>query len=153
SVSSGWVSCGHAPTKTWSLSRWPTMPARRTTATRPSSAGWCATRTGPTSTRRCCSADRPPVCSSPRSTATRYVRAARARCGATSGGARRRIAESATGELGGTLLEERGHAFLEVLAAEERQQLQEDVVHVLLERLGLGHPHHALRRAHRERRV
>ena len=45
------------------------------------------------------------------------------------------------------------HAFLEVLAAEERQELQEDVVHVRLEGLVEGHAHHALRRLHGERRV
>ena len=44
-------------------------------------------------------------------------------------------------------------ALLEVVGAEQRQQLQEHVVDVLLERLGLGHAHHALDGPHRERRV
>src|SRR5215207_8868373 len=46
-----------------------------------------------------------------------------------------RTSISATGEVRRPLLEEGGHALLEVLAAEEREQLKEDVVHVLLERL------------------
>src|SRR3954462_10665696 len=64
-----------------------------------------------------------------------------------------RTSMSVAGDLRRPLLQEGGHTFLEVLTAEQRQQLQEDVVHVLLERLGLGHAHHSFRGAHRQRRI
>src|SRR5581483_1923670 len=56
-------------------------------------------------------------------------------------------------ELRRALLDERLHALAEVLRAEERQELEVDVVHVRLERFLEAEAHHALRRLHRERRV
>ena len=55
--------------------------------------------------------------------------------------------------VGWALLHEGGDALAEVVGAQQRQQLQEHVVHVLLERLGLGRAHHPLDRPHRERGV
>ena len=45
------------------------------------------------------------------------------------------------------------HALAEVARAEQRQQLQEHVVDVLVEGLGEAHAHHALGGLHGERRV
>ena len=56
-------------------------------------------------------------------------------------------------ELGIALLHERCDTFGEVIGAQQRQQLQEHMVHVLLERLGFGSSHHALDRPHGERCV
>ena len=54
---------------------------------------------------------------------------------------------------GAALLHVRGDALAEVVGAQQRQQLEEHVVHVLVERLGLGGAHHPLDRPHGERRV
>ncbi len=62
-------------------------------------------------------------------------------------------AELASFELGFALFQEGLDAFLHVLGLHQRQQLQEDVVHVRLERLLHAEPHHPLRRLHGERRV
>src|SRR5437867_13049702 len=56
-------------------------------------------------------------------------------------------------ELRLTLLDERLDALTEVLRPEERQELEEDVVHVRLERLLEAEAHHALRRLHCQRGV
>lgn len=60
---------------------------------------------------------------------------------------------SATGEVRWPLLDEGGHSLLEVLGPEQREQLQEHVVDVLLEGLRLCRPHHALDRSHGQRGV
>src|SRR5215470_8341281 len=49
--------------------------------------------------------------------------------------------------------EEGAHAFGGVLRFEERQELKEDVMHMIVEGLAQAHAHHALRRLNRERRV
>src|SRR5437899_178209 len=56
-------------------------------------------------------------------------------------------------EVGVALLEECGEALDEVLALEQREQLEIDVVHVVVERLPLGQAEHALGGPHRERRI
>src|SRR5690349_7145248 len=56
-------------------------------------------------------------------------------------------------ELRLTLLEEGPDAFLHVFRLHQRQELQEDVMDMLVERLVPRHAHHALGGLHGERRV